>query len=213
MEVIRKNWKDNPAYSNLRLLIITPNQWLRDYNGDMKLHFEVREFSSMERLAKRGDILDFFSKLEVLVKEIIQARIFGLFLFSTKADEFEQVLQRAGFYNYLRLLEDWGIISGSLRNKIGKLNKICNQLAHSWDERDVYYDRKAGIRLRDNIVEFREEAKKVWLELIKVHMKAEVKDRENLKVRLEDYNTIPAWNDITKERKSRDFQTKNDVPG
>ena len=125
MEVIRKNWKDNPAYSNLRLLIITPNQWLRDYNGDMKLHFEVREFSSMERLAKRGDI---------------QARIFGLFLFSTKADEFEQILQRAGFYNYLRLLEDWGVISGSPRNKIGRLNKIRNQLAHSWDDSEVYYN-------------------------------------------------------------------------
>jgi hypothetical protein len=52
MEVIRKNWKDNPAYSNLRLLIITPNQWLRDYNGDMKLHFEVREFGSMDGLQK-----------------------------------------------------------------------------------------------------------------------------------------------------------------
>ena len=33
-------------------------------------------------------------------------------------------------------------------------------------------------------------------------MKAEVKDIENLKVKLGDYNTIPAYNDIIKERDS-----------
>jgi hypothetical protein len=95
-----------------------------------------------------------------------------------------------------------GVIKGSLRKKIDRLNGIRNQLAHSWDERDVYYDKKAGIRLRDKIVEFRQDAKKAWLELIKIHMKAEAKDIGNLTVKLGDYNTIPAWNDITKERKS-----------
>jgi len=124
MEIIRKNWVGNPAYSDLRFLIITPNQWLRVFNGDMTLHFEVKEFASMEKLAKRGDILDFFSKLEVLVKEIIQERILGLFLFSTKADQFEQILQRVGSYNILRLLNDWEVISDSLRDKIGRLNKL-----------------------------------------------------------------------------------------
>ena len=59
------------------------------------------------------------------------------------------------------------------------------------------------------MIKFREDAKEVWLELIKVHMKAEVKDIGNLMVRLGDYNTIPAWNDVTRERESRDIQEKN----
>ena len=150
-----------------------------------------------------GDIMAFFSRLEGLVREIIQAKILGLFLFSAKAEGFDQILQKVGFNSFITLLVQCGVIKGSLRNKIDKLNGVRNQLAHSWDERDVYYDRKAGTRLRDNIIKFREDAKEVWLELIKVHMKAEVKDIGNLMVRLGDYNTIPAWNDITKDRKSR----------
>jgi hypothetical protein len=169
----------------------------------MNLHHELIEFASIEQLGKmrdiRGDILAFFSRLEGLVREIIQARILGLFLLSAKAEEFDKILQKVGFNNSIGLLIEWGVIKGSLRKKIDRLNGIRNQLAHSWDERDVYYDKKAGIRLRDKIVEFRQDAKKVWLELIKIHMKAEAKDIGNLTVKLGDYNTIPAWNDITKE--------------
>jgi hypothetical protein len=211
MSLIRKNWKDksNPLFSELRLLIITPSQWLRVFNGDMKLHHEVIEFASIEQLGKRpyirGDILAFFSRLEGLVREIIQARILGLFLFSAKAEEFDQILQKVGFNNSIRLLVEWGVIKGSLQNKIDKLNGIRNKLAHSWDERDVYYDRKTGVRILDNIVEFRKDAKEVWLELIKVYMKAEVKDIGNLMVKLGDYNTINVWNDIIKERKSEGY--------
>ena len=211
MSLIRKNWKDksNPLFSELRLLIITPSQWLRVFNGDMKLHHEVIEFASIEQLGKRpyirGDILAFFSRLEGLVREIIQARILGLFLFSAKAEEFDQILQKVGFNNSIRLLVEWGVIKGSLQNKIDKLNGIRNKLAHSWDERDVYYDRKTGVRILDNIVEFRKDAKEVWLELIKVYMKAEVKDIGNLMVKLGDYNTINVWNDIIKERKSQGY--------
>jgi hypothetical protein len=123
MSLIRKNWKDksNPLFSELRLLIITPSQWLRVFNGDMKLHHEVIEFASIEQLGKRpyirGDILAFFSRLEGLVREIIQARILGLFLFSAKAEEFDQILQKVGFNNSIRLLVEWGVIKGSLQNK------------------------------------------------------------------------------------------------
>jgi uncharacterized protein YutE (UPF0331/DUF86 family) len=85
-----------------------------------------------------------------------------------------------GFNGSLNLLVEWGVIKRSLKNKIDKINGIRNRLAHSWDERDVFYDRKAGIKLKDKIEEFREEAKEVWLELIRIHMKAEVKHLGNL---------------------------------
>ena len=174
-KLIRKNWKDKRLL-DLRLLVITPNQWIRAYNGHMNTHNELIEFAYIGQLGRgryiRGDILAFFSRLDGLVREIIQARILGLFLFSAKAEEFDQLLQKVDFNGSIRLLEDWGVIKGSLKNKIDKLNGIRNQLAHTWDERDVYYDRKARIRLRDNIVQFREDAKEIWLELIKIHMKA-----------------------------------------
>ena len=150
----------------------------------MRLHYEIREFGSIEQLGTghdmRGGILAFFSRLEGVVREIIQARILGLYLSSTKAEEFDQLLQKVGFNGSLNLLVEWGVIKRNLKNKIDKINGIRNRLAHSWDERDVFYDRKAGIKLKDKIEEFREEAKEVWLELIRIHMKAEVKHLGNL---------------------------------
>jgi hypothetical protein len=204
-KLIRKNWKENKDL-DLQLLIIMPRQWLRVYNRNMKLHHEILEFGSIEQLGRgreiRGDILAFFSRLEGLVREMIQARILGLYLSSTEVEEFDQILQKAGFNNCITLLKEWGMIKGNLKKKIADLIGIRNRLAHGWEDRDVYYDKKAGIKLIDKIVEFREEAKEVWLELIKIHMKAEAKDIGNLMVSLGDYNTIPAYNDIIKERDS-----------
>jgi hypothetical protein len=182
--LIKEDWRGARSYLDLRLLIITPNKWLRIYHGDMRLHYEIREFGSIEQLGTghdmRGGILAFFSRLEGVVREIIQARILGLYLSSAKAEEFDQLLQKVGFNGSLNLLVEWGVIKRSLKNKIDKINGIRNRLAHSWDERDVFYDRKAGIKLKDKIEEFREEAKEVWLELIRIHMKAEVKHLGNL---------------------------------
>jgi hypothetical protein len=165
MRLIRKDWKSDRSFLDLRLLIITPSQWLRVYNRNMNLHHELIEFTSIEQLGKmrdiRGVILAFFSRLEGLVREIIQARMLGLFLLSAKAEEFDKILQKVGSNNSIGLLVEWGVIKGSLRKKIDRLNGIRNQLAHSWDERDVYYDKKAGITLRDKIVEFRQDAKEV----------------------------------------------------
>jgi hypothetical protein len=68
MRLIRKGWKSDRSFLDLRLLIITPSQWLRVYNGYMRLHHELIEFGSIEQLGKmrdiRGDILAFFSKLD-----------------------------------------------------------------------------------------------------------------------------------------------------
>jgi hypothetical protein len=62
MTLIRKNWS---SFLDLRLLIITPNQWLRVYNGKMDGRRELIENAMIEQLARRGDILDFFQNLSL----------------------------------------------------------------------------------------------------------------------------------------------------
>jgi hypothetical protein len=42
---------------DLRLLIITPSQWLCVYNGGMKLHNEIIGFGSIEQLGKMRDMI------------------------------------------------------------------------------------------------------------------------------------------------------------
>jgi hypothetical protein len=139
--------------------------------------------------------------VEFLVREIIQARILGLFLFSAKVKEFDQILQKAGFYGCIRLLEEWRMIGNNLKGKIDMVNSVRNQLAHSWNEWDVYYKKNGknkGIRLLDNLEEFRKDAKEVWLQLIKIYMQATVKDIGRLISKLDDPNTINVLSDIHK---------------
>jgi hypothetical protein len=83
----------------------------------MEGRYEAIEFASIDRLAKRGDILDFFSKLEGLVNEIIQAMILGLF--SAKVKEFDNILQKVSFAGCIDLLIKWKVIKGDLKGKIG----------------------------------------------------------------------------------------------
>ena len=67
------------------------------YDGNLNGHKELWGESFLQRVSSRGDILDYFSKVESLVREIIQARILGLFLFSEKVEQFDQLLQKVGF--------------------------------------------------------------------------------------------------------------------
>jgi hypothetical protein len=202
--LVNEKWKSFP---NLRILIITPRHWLRVYNRHMEDHMQqTGELLILERLSQgqRGDILDYFSKVESLIKEIIQARLLGLF--SENAEDFDQILQRVGFNNCLILLEDWGVIRGNLKKKIERLKKVRNQFAHSWNEYDVYYKKdakKKPIRLADNLAVFGQDAKEVWLQLIKIYMHAEVKHVGLLISKLDDPNTIKVWDEITRKGGSR----------
>ena len=203
---IRENWKENPSFRNLRLLILTPTQWLRVQNGKMEKHYEAIEFARINKLTNRGQILDFFSKLEGLVDEIIQATILGLF--SPKVQEFDKILEKLSFSQSIDILIKWKVITGDLKGKITALRELRNDMAHSWSERDVTYKRDTNnnpISLQDNINQFREDAKDVWCGLIDIYMKAEIKDLHILLSKLGDYNTINMYNDIFRERKSRGF--------
>ena len=130
MTLIRKNWS---SFLDLRLLIITPNQWLRVYNGKMDGRRELIENAMIEQLARRGDILDFFSKLKSLIKEIVQAMILGLF--SPKVKEFDDILLKVHFAGCM--LGQMESDKGQPEKKIKELTKVRNELAHSWSESDV----------------------------------------------------------------------------
>lgn len=207
---IRENWKDNPSFRNMRLLIITPTQWLRVQYGKMEHHYEAIEFARINQLTNRGQILDFFSKLEGLIDEIIQATILGLF--SPKVQEFDDILENVSFASSIDILIKWNVITSDLKGKINALRGLRNKMAHSWSERDVYYGKdKNGnrISLQDNILQFREDAKYVWRGLINIYMKAEIKDLHILLSKLGDYNTVNMYNDIFREKESRGYTDIN----
>jgi hypothetical protein len=131
-------------------------------------------------------------------------------LFSPRVREFDHILSKLDFAECIDLLIKWRVIRLNLKNKIDDLRRVRNHYAHSWSESDtIPFYKKDGkgnpISLRDNIEEFRKDAREVMLSLIEIYMKEEVKDLGILLNKLGDYNTINVWNDITRERESRGF--------
>jgi hypothetical protein len=206
--LIKKFIEKNPdSVQDLRLLLITPNQWLRVYGGRIEKYQSAEELYFVRGLTRdRGDMLDFFAKLEFLVNELIQARFLGLF--SEKAYEFDDLLEKIDFEQKIRLLKKWGIINNNLLGKIQHIFTVRNQLAHRWDEKEVFYGKKdaSGNKLplteAENFNKFKADGESVWVEVVKIFMVEEEKGIERLVVKLDDPNTISVWADITKQRET-----------
>lgn len=201
-DLVKEKWLSFP---NFRLLIITPAEWLRVSNKQMELHTDFVEPVFIRKLKpERGQILDFFSKMESLIRELIKAKFLGLF--SEQSNEFDDLLQKLNFAGCIELLLAWGTIDGHLKNNINRITGVRNDLAHSWSEKEVFYDKDNNgnpVPLIDNIIKFRENAEQVWVSLVNIYMKLEVKYLGRLITKLEDRNTFDAWTEISKEREFR----------
>jgi hypothetical protein len=199
--LVRKNIHRFP---DLRLFLITPSQWLRVYKGNINSQVELLELAFIRGLRPdRGQILNFFAKLEVLVNELIQAKFLGLL--SEKAYEFDDLLQKINFNSKAELLTKWHVIDGNLQNNIKEVQGLRNQLAHRWSEHDVLYKKDTNgkpLTITQNINEFKKDAEEVWIRLINIYAQEENKNIGTLMSKFDDPNTIRAWEEVAKERKS-----------
>jgi hypothetical protein len=112
-------------HSNLlpgrRLFLITHSQWLRVYNDRIEKYEQLVELAFIRNLRpERGQLLNFFSKLEFLTNELIQAKILGLF--SEKAYELDDLLENVNFGSDIKLLRKWQVISHNLEKHILDIN-------------------------------------------------------------------------------------------
>jgi hypothetical protein len=188
--------------TGLRLILITPNQWLRVYNKRIEIYSSHAELHFIRGLRPyRGDILNFFAKLEFIVSELIQARFLGLF--SEKAYEFDDLLGKIDFEQKIRLLKQWNVIDNNLLSRIQDIFKVRNQLAHIWDEKEVFYGKDTEgnkvslIGNTENFEKFKKAGESVWLDVVQIFMAEEEKHFGKLITKLDDPNTINAWEDIT----------------
>ena len=201
-------WRNRDTLQALRIFLITPNQWLRVYNGEFEKYASATELSFIRGLNPyRGEILNFFAKLEFLINELIQARFLGLF--SEKAYEFDEVLEKINFEQKLKLLKDWGITNNNLLERIQHLFAVRNHLAHRWKEQEAFYGKDPTgnkISLIKNFEKFKVDGESVWVEVINKFMAEEEKDIGRLISKLDDPNTINVWADITKKREREDSE-------
>jgi hypothetical protein len=181
---------------DLRIFLVTHHKWLRVYRGKMEMYIPFEELAFIKNLkADRGDIIDFFSKLEFLVNELIQAKMLGLF--SDKAYHFDGILENIDFWRRVILLRRWGVIDKDEIKKIEKIKCVRNELAHLWSEKEVSYENGS---ISDNIEKFRDDAGKVWTSLISKYMVEEEKHIGHVTQQIDDPNTISMWAEISKEQ-------------
>ena len=184
---------------NLRIFLITEHQWLRVYKGHVEKPIQFEELTFIRNLKpERGAIINFFSKLEFLVNELIETKMLGLF--SEKAYDFDLLLEYIDFSRRVMLLKKLGMINNNEAEKIGAIANVRNQLAHRWSEKEVSYGNGS---ISDNIQKFRDDTEKVWMNLISKYMIEEEKHIGRVIQKLEDPNTINLWAEMPKEQEEK----------
>jgi predicted hydrolase (HD superfamily) len=102
-------------------------------------------------------------------------------------------LENLNFGSDIRLLRKWQVTSHNLEKHILDIKTVRNQLAHRWDEKEVFYGKDTHgkkITIVNNIGKFKQDAEKVWTDLIDIYMKEEEKQIGRVISKLEDPNTI-----------------------
>ncbi|MGC1121348.1 MAG: hypothetical protein WBA22_09660 [Candidatus Methanofastidiosia archaeon] len=149
---------------NLRLFLITKDRYIRLLNGKAEV-FMSSEFGVARHMRfERGYILDFFSKLEFFINELIRLKLIG---FDSERDfMLDDILENVDLFSRIRLLEKWNVIDGSLTNELMQAKNVRNGFAHVWDKNEVKY---RGGSLKDKFPEFTEDMVSIWKKLILVY--------------------------------------------
>jgi hypothetical protein len=133
-EVDRLIGKQKDLLKDLRLFLLSPNQWMRVYKGRSEKYEQFQEHIFIRGLgAERGKILNVFSKIEFLINEIIRAKVLGLY--SPQAYILDDILEYVDLSFRIKLLKKWKLIDGKMVQLISDITKVRNELAHRWNER------------------------------------------------------------------------------
>jgi hypothetical protein len=125
------------------------------------------------RSFERGEIIDSFSKIEFFINELIRAKILGKSE-DPNHDLLDVLLERLEFYSKFRMLcDDFKLINEKeeLYKKILLIKDIRNSFAHIWNIKKVYYKNTSIGPLESHFVEFKEDLRYIWKELIRVYEK------------------------------------------
>jgi hypothetical protein len=181
--------KQKERWKGMRLFLVTHNSWLRLYDDkNLERHYEAIEYVIIKRLQpRRGEILDIFAKLEFLTNQLMQAKLLGLF--SSNMSLLDDVLEYVDFFSTIKLLQNWNILDtktdGEIINIFNQLKQVRNGLAHKWKETEVNY---RGIKITENMDQFRQDLEIVWKRLIALYMQEQDKKIDDLIDRLKSGN-------------------------
>lgn len=164
---IRHVWnllRSNPGY-RLRCILISETVILRVYKERL---FEYRQFKQLaiarDLTWNRGNILEAFIKLEIIITELVISRRIGIFERDLKLEE---KLEKMPTRNKILELRECGGIDQDLWSILDSLFLVRNDLAHSWSKEEANY---LGNLLKDNFPKFKQDFEIAWTRIIEIYM-------------------------------------------
>lgn len=125
----------------------------------------IRDHSSVKSVGfDRGELLEIFSKLEFLVDECLRVHFLGLG--STK--NFEYLTQYIDMGHRVKTLYKEGLITKSLSTAIPNILHVRNQIAHTWQFKDIMYQEK-NLEDYDHFVMFKNDMEHIFSEIINTY--------------------------------------------
>lgn len=117
---------------------------------------------------ERGDILERFALLEVVIDELVKLKVAGND--KIRQTYLDDILEKVDFFSRLNLLKDWGIIDDSQYGHFMALKQVRNGLAHEWIMDEVMFRNKP---LKGNFEEFKEYLGESWMILLSRYQEAQ----------------------------------------
>lgn len=157
-----------------KLFIVGKKNYLLVYQNITSHGMHVEEFGVIvPKHLKRGDILDSFSKIELIINEIIESIVLGD---GGKKKKFGEITDKIDLSQKIHLLKSWNLISQKTFELLHKLKLVRNVLAHSWHIKNAVYGKDRT--LETNFQKFQEDIKLVWIRLINVYDFVKPQNRE-----------------------------------
>ncbi len=166
MEITEKELQDTFSKlripKDIRLFMITKNMYVRIYKGKVNWRLLEEEFEFVRKMkCERGEILDLFSKMEVMVNELIQLNLLGAN--AKEAEKLDDLLAYVDFFSRLRILGKWGILDNKTVEMLNQAKQVRNGFAHAWGVEEVLYKEKP---IGQNFEVFKKDMEQIWKELV-----------------------------------------------
>jgi len=124
-------------------------------------------FGMMQSMRKdRGSVLESFANFEFLTIEFMRFVLIGF----EKNERLIKIISRLNVKQRIDYLASWEIIDNRLAEKLKKLFKIRNALAHKIMESEAIYNKKPLFKYK-NFDDFKDEMQDVWNKFIEEYNK------------------------------------------
>lgn len=151
------------------LAILSENEFLFSYKDRLSFSAFLTGHGPVTGLsAVRGDVMDFFARLEFIVNQIFVAHLLNS---KNEVSKFEQLLDGIDFFLKVRLLKEWALIDNPMKERLMRLKEVRNGFAHNWEIKEVQYKGKPIVGQFD---QFKSDAGLVFSALIKLYNGGEI---------------------------------------